>query len=62
MDFGGESGSDRIQQLICKDVTAEEMLQSVENLQTVWAPSIEPYVSWMSGLPGETDEDLAEYF
>ncbi len=61
LDFGGESGSDRLQQLICKDVTAEEMLQSVENLRR-WAPSIEPYVSWMSGLPGETDEDLAKTF
>jgi anaerobic magnesium-protoporphyrin IX monomethyl ester cyclase len=61
LDFGGESGSDRLQQLICKDVTAGEMLQSVENLRR-WAPKIEPYVSWMSGLPGETDEDLAETF
>ena len=61
LDFGGESGSDRLQQLICKDITADEMLQSVENLRR-WAPSIEPYVSWMSGLPGETDEDLAETF
>lgn len=61
LDFGGESGSDRLQQLICKDVTADEMLQSVDNLRR-WAPSIEPYVSWMSGLPGETDEDLAETF
>jgi anaerobic magnesium-protoporphyrin IX monomethyl ester cyclase len=61
LDFGGESGSDRLQQLICKDVTAGEMLQSVENLRR-WAPKIEPYVSWMSGLPGEPDEDLAETF
>ncbi len=61
LDFGGESGSNRLQQLICKDVTAEEMVRSVGNLQR-WAPSIEPYVSWMSGLPGETDEDLAETF
>ena len=61
LDFGGESGSDRIQQLICKDVTAEEMLQSVENLR-LYAPSIEPYVSWMSGLPGETDADLTATF
>ena len=61
LDFGGESGSERIQQLICKDVTAEEMLQSVDNLRR-YAPSIEPYVSWMSGLPGETDEDLAMTF
>jgi anaerobic magnesium-protoporphyrin IX monomethyl ester cyclase len=61
LDFGGESGSDRLQKLVCKDVTAEEMLQSVDNLRR-WAPSIEPYVSWMSGLPGETDEDLSETF
>lgn len=61
LDFGGESGSERVQQLICKDVTAEEMLQSVDNLRR-YAPSIEPYVSWMSGLPGETDEDLAMTF
>jgi anaerobic magnesium-protoporphyrin IX monomethyl ester cyclase len=61
LDFGGESGSERIQQLICKDVTAEDMLQSVDNLWR-YAPSIEPYVSWMSGLPGETDEDLRQTF
>ncbi len=61
LDFGGESGSERLQQLICKDVTAEEMLQSVDNLRR-WAPSIEPYVSWMSGLPDETDEDLSATF
>ena len=61
LDFGGESGSDRLQKLICKDVTANQMLQSVENLRR-WAPSIEPYVSWMSGLPGETDNDLHQTF
>ena len=61
LDFGGESGSDRLQRLICKDVTAEQMMQSVENLRR-WAPSIEPFVSWMSGLPGETDEDLNQTF
>jgi radical SAM superfamily enzyme YgiQ (UPF0313 family) len=61
LDFGGESGSDRLQQLICKDVTSNQMLQSVENLRR-WAPSIEPYVSWMSGLPGETEDDLNQTF
>lgn len=61
IDFGGESGSERLQQLICKDVNAGQMLQSVQKLR-IWAPTIEPYVSWMSGLPGETDEDLAETF
>jgi anaerobic magnesium-protoporphyrin IX monomethyl ester cyclase len=61
LDFGGESGSTRLQEFIHKDVTAEQMLRSVEALK-VWAPSIEPYVSWMSGLPGETDTDLAATF
>jgi anaerobic magnesium-protoporphyrin IX monomethyl ester cyclase len=37
LDFGGESGSDRLQTLICKDVTANQMLQSVANLRR-WAP------------------------
>ncbi len=61
MDFGGETGSNRLQKLICKDVTPEQMLQSVTNLRE-WAPTIEPYVSWMSGLPSETDEDLKATF
>ena len=61
LDFGGESGSARLQEFIHKDVTADQMLMSVEALKN-WAPSIEPYVSWMSGLPGETDEDLAATF
>lgn len=61
LDFGGESGSSRLQEFIHKDVSAEQMLASVEALR-IWSPSIEPYVSWMSGLPGETDADLAETF
>jgi radical SAM superfamily enzyme YgiQ (UPF0313 family) len=61
LDFGGETGSNSLQQIICKDVTADEMLQSVKKLQR-WAPNIEPYVSWMIGLPEETDHDLAETF
>ena len=61
LDFGGESGAERLQQLICKDVTYEQMIQSVENLKN-WAPTIEPYVSWMSGLPTETEEDLNATF
>ncbi len=61
LDFGGESGSDRLQKLICKDVSAEQMLLSVQNLKA-WAPTIEPYVSWMSGLPEESDDDLSKTF
>ena len=61
LDFGGESGSERLQQYICKDVTADQMIQSAENLRE-WAPSIEPFVSWLSGLPNETYADLLKTF
>ncbi len=61
LDFGGESGSERLQEFVCKDVTAEQMLYSVGNLRK-WAPSIDPYVSWLSGLPNETYVDLLKTF
>ncbi len=61
LDFGGESGSKRIQSLIGKDVTPDQMIESVTNLRK-WAPNIEPYVSWMSGFPTETEEDLKKTF
>ncbi|MGD0643532.1 MAG: radical SAM protein [Candidatus Bathyarchaeia archaeon] len=57
IDFGGETGSKRLLSLIDKDITTEQMIRSVENLRK-WAPSIEPFVSWMSGLPTETEDDL----
>ena len=61
LDFGGESGSERMQQFVCKDVTADEILTSVQNLRR-WAPSIDPFVSWLSGLPGETYADMEKTF
>lgn len=61
LDFGAETGSSRLLSLIDKGVTADQMIQTVGNLKN-WAPSIEPYVSWMSGLPTETDEDLRVTF
>ncbi len=57
LDFGGESGSERLQLLVGKDVRPDQMLTSVSNLKK-WAPNIEPYVSWMSGFPTETKDDL----
>ena len=59
IDFGGETGSEKLLSLIDKDITTEQMIKSVENLRK-WAPSIEPFVSWMSGLPTETDEELMQ--
>jgi len=61
LNFGAESGSDRLLSLIDKDVTTDQMIQSVKNLKN-WGPTIEPYVFWMSGLPTETWEDLKKTF
>jgi anaerobic magnesium-protoporphyrin IX monomethyl ester cyclase len=61
LDFGGESGSPRMQDFVCKDVTADEIVASVANLHR-WAPSIDPFVSWLSGLPGETYTDMEQTF
>lgn len=61
LDFGGESGSERLQKYVCKDVTADQMIKSVENLSK-YAPKIEPFISWLSGLPTETYEDMKKTF
>ena len=61
LDFGGETGSERLQSLICKDVTHEQITSSLENLKS-WGSNIEVYVSWVSGLPTETDDDLKATF
>ncbi len=61
LDFGAETGSERLLSLINKDVTRGQMIQAVENLKN-WGPSIEPYAFWMSGLPTETERDLRETF
>jgi anaerobic magnesium-protoporphyrin IX monomethyl ester cyclase len=61
LDFGGESGSAAMQDFVSKDVTAEEILRSVENLAR-YAPSIDPFASWLSGLPGETFADMEQTF
>ncbi len=61
LDFGGETGSERLQSLICKDITYEQMISSLENLKR-WGSNIEVYVSWVSGLPTETDDDLNDTF
>lgn len=61
LNFGAETGSERLLSLIKKDVTGSQMIKALENLRT-WAPSIEPYIFWMSGLPTETKEDLYESY
>jgi anaerobic magnesium-protoporphyrin IX monomethyl ester cyclase len=61
LDFGGESGSEAMQDFVCKDVSADEILAAVGNLARS-APSIDPFVSWLSGLPGETYADMEKTF
>lgn len=61
LDFGGESGSERLQKFVCKDITADQMLRSVANLHK-WAPTIDPFTSWLSGLPDETYSDMNKTF
>ncbi len=50
-----------MQEFVCKDVSAAEIVASVENLRRA-APSIDPFVSWLSGLPGETRDDMEQTF
>lgn len=61
LDFGGESGSAAMQDLVGKDISAEQILTAVEHLAR-WAPTIDPFVSWLSGLPGETYADMERTF
>jgi len=61
LNFGAETGSERLLALIDKDVTTEQMAQGVQKLGA-WGESIEPYIFWMSGLPTETDYDLKRTF
>ncbi len=61
LDFGAESGSPRLLELINKGVSPEEMKETVRRLKH-FAPSIEPYASWISGLPTETYDDLKMTF
>ena len=61
LNFGAETGSKRLLDLIHKDVIPEMMFKSVEKLRD-YAPSIEPYVFWMSGLPTESEGDLEETY
>ena len=61
LNFGAETGSDHLLELIHKDVTTDMMFKSVEKLRD-YAPSIEPYVFWMSRLPDETESDLEKTY
>jgi anaerobic magnesium-protoporphyrin IX monomethyl ester cyclase len=61
LDFGGESGSEKLQSFVTKDVTFSQMFTALKKLK-MSAPHIEPFVSWLSGLPNETSQDLHKTF
>ncbi len=52
--FGSESGSQRILDLLCKDITVDDILRSARLSS---ACGIRGRYQWMTGIPGETRED-----
>jgi anaerobic magnesium-protoporphyrin IX monomethyl ester cyclase len=61
LNFGAETGSPRLLEMIKKDETPQMMVSALGKLKS-WAPTIEPYIFWMNGYPTETKEDLYETF
>ena len=60
LSFGGESGSQRIlDEIIRKDIKVEYMVDATRRLSSTRVRQI---VSFMSGLPTETDEDMSKTF
>jgi anaerobic magnesium-protoporphyrin IX monomethyl ester cyclase len=56
LGFGAESGSKRIlEEVIKKDITIEDIKEGTKKIS---ATNIRQIVSFMSGLPTETDEDM----
>lgn len=54
--FAPEAGTQRLRDVINKDITEEEIIRGVENAFNLGYSSIKLY--FMMGLPTETDEDL----
>ena len=61
LNFGAETGSDRLLKAIKKDITPGQMIISLKKLKD-WSPTISPYIFWMSGFPTESRKDLDETF
>jgi len=53
--FGGESGNQRVLNLIKKDITVKQILDSVKVLKR---NGFDPIISFMVGLPSETEKEL----
>lgn len=58
LTFAPEAGSQRLRDVINKDVTLEEILRAAESAFDVGYSAVKLY--FMLGLPTETDEDLEE--
>ena len=57
LEFGGESGSQKILNIVQKDITPEETIEAVNKCKLV---DIQPIITYMTNLPTETKEDVFE--
>ena len=58
LTFAPEAGSERLRRAINKNITEEQILQAAALAREAHFPELKLY--FMIGLPGETDEDVAE--
>lgn len=59
LSFGGESGSQRILDMICKGITPEKMLSTVKHMKEF---GLVCGVNFIAGFPGESQEELESTF
>jgi anaerobic magnesium-protoporphyrin IX monomethyl ester cyclase len=57
--MGGESGNQRMLDEIKKEITVEEIIHALEILSRT---TIIPKISFMTGMPGETDSEIQETY
>ena len=62
LDFGGESGSERMQELRLQRRHGRPDRAGRSRTCTAGRRRIDPFVSWLSGLPGETYDDMEKTF
>ncbi|OGW48170.1 MAG: hypothetical protein A2Y66_02375 [Nitrospirae bacterium RBG_13_41_22] len=55
LSLGAESGSDRVLQMLHKDITTEQILRSA---RVCAEAGIIPVYSWMIGIPGQTKSEM----
>jgi len=57
--MGGESSSQRILDILKKDITPQQIENAIKVLSTT---GIVPKISFMVGIPGETEEEILETY